>query len=225
MTFLRRIWQSFRNPRVYAGQDMEGNKFYEYPASSSDPRRTKRMVQYRHPDDMWEYIGGGRRLSVQWTSWLTHTRFHPPTLEELQVDLERQQRVKADAALIEARDNENRVRSIAEGAAAVEEAQRTRIEQVTNDEQSERLSPERTTSTSPLQYDKAPSHENQPETKQQEGQEEVCLQQDHEVVRKTETDSEGHGVVGKLTESPWVKHTEETLKPQEWAPQMRSRGE
>ncbi|KAJ8474007.1 hypothetical protein ONZ51_g7489 [Trametes cubensis] len=42
----------------------------------------------------------------QWTAWLTHTRPHPPTLEELQADLERQRRVLFNAAMIEARERE-----------------------------------------------------------------------------------------------------------------------
>jgi hypothetical protein len=53
---------------------------------------------------MWKYIGGGKRLPIQWSAWLTHTRFHPPTIEELQADSRRQQRVLANVALIEAKD-------------------------------------------------------------------------------------------------------------------------
>ncbi|KAH9962945.1 hypothetical protein BC827DRAFT_1196051 [Russula dissimulans] len=40
-------------------------------------------------EGMWNYIGGARRLPVQWVSWLSHTRRDPPTLEELRADLER----------------------------------------------------------------------------------------------------------------------------------------
>ncbi|KAG6919816.1 hypothetical protein DXG01_000318 [Tephrocybe rancida] len=76
----------------------------------ADPRRTKRTVQYRNPEDVWQYIGGGKRLAVQWTSWLSHTRPHPPTLEELQMDMARQQRVQYNVALIEARDREEALR-------------------------------------------------------------------------------------------------------------------
>jgi len=46
---------------------------------------------------------------VQWSSWLTHTRHFPPTLDELQVDLTRQQRVQANVKLIEAREQQERI--------------------------------------------------------------------------------------------------------------------
>ncbi|KAI0327222.1 hypothetical protein GY45DRAFT_1327927 [Cubamyces sp. BRFM 1775] len=59
---------------------------------------------------MWAYVGGSKRLPVQWTAWLTHTRHHPPTLEELQADLERQRRVLFNAAMIEAREREEAAR-------------------------------------------------------------------------------------------------------------------
>ena len=64
----------------------------------ADPRRTKRMVEYRPASGKWDYIGGNKRLpgtlkdvtrvarrliwlTVQWTQWLTHTLYDPPTLE------------------------------------------------------------------------------------------------------------------------------------------------
>lgn len=111
---------------------------------------------------MWTYIASARRLpglyihlssalrsyfwsqflyythfspcAVQWSSWLTHTRPNPPTVEvgqsfdvveisscwlilrkfiviqELQADLARQQRVKINAAILEAKDQEERVK-------------------------------------------------------------------------------------------------------------------
>ncbi|KAG5643630.1 hypothetical protein DXG03_000555 [Asterophora parasitica] len=57
----------------------------------ADPRRTKRTVQYRDPEDVWKYIGGGKRLAT---------------------DLARQQRVLANVALIEARDREERLQML-----------------------------------------------------------------------------------------------------------------
>ncbi|TFY63077.1 hypothetical protein EVJ58_g3461 [Rhodofomes roseus] len=75
-------------------------------------RRTKRVVKYREGADMLTYVAGKRRLPVQWTAWLTHTRLHPPALEELHADLERQRRVQYNAALIEARDREERVQQL-----------------------------------------------------------------------------------------------------------------
>ncbi|KDR80113.1 hypothetical protein GALMADRAFT_1179861 [Galerina marginata CBS 339.88] len=103
MSFISRLWNTIRNPVRYVGRDLEGNKFYE-SRSPNDPSRPKRTVQYYDPEDMWKYIGGGKRLAIQWSAWLTHTRPQPPTIEELQVDMNRQQRVLANVALIEARD-------------------------------------------------------------------------------------------------------------------------
>ncbi|KAI0720665.1 hypothetical protein C8T65DRAFT_632320 [Cerioporus squamosus] len=104
MSFLARLFRRFRNPTGFVGRDLEGNRYFEYPSVSDDPRRTKRVVKYAPGLDMLHYVSGHRRLAVQWTSWLTHTRSHPPTLEELQADLERQRRVRLNAAMIEARD-------------------------------------------------------------------------------------------------------------------------
>ncbi|KAF9568675.1 hypothetical protein CPC08DRAFT_678969 [Agrocybe pediades] len=103
MSFLSRLWNAVRRPVKYVGRDLEGNIFYEAP-SPNDPSRPKRTVEYYGPEAVWKYVGGGKRLPIQWSAWLTHTRKHPPTLQELQMDLERQQRVLANAAMIEARD-------------------------------------------------------------------------------------------------------------------------
>ncbi|EKM58123.1 uncharacterized protein PHACADRAFT_139783 [Phanerochaete carnosa HHB-10118-sp] len=49
---------------------------------------------------------------------MSHTRVHPPSLEELAADLERQGRVRLNAALIEARDIEERLQIIASASAS-----------------------------------------------------------------------------------------------------------
>ncbi|KAI0760200.1 hypothetical protein C8Q74DRAFT_208119 [Fomes fomentarius] len=111
MSFLARILRRFRSPTSLVGRDLEGNRFYEYPSVSDvDPRRTKRVVKYAQGTEMLDYVAGHRRLAVQWTSWLTHTRPHPPTLEELQADLERRRRIMINVAMIEARDREQAAR-------------------------------------------------------------------------------------------------------------------
>ncbi|EGN92908.1 hypothetical protein SERLA73DRAFT_190524 [Serpula lacrymans var. lacrymans S7.3] len=129
MSLFARLWQRIGTGARFVGKDLEGNKFYERPSSTDDPLRTKRSVKYRNPDDMWHYIGGGRRLPVQWSTWLTHTRPNPPTievrlgfddectcldasgLEELHFDLARQQRVVLNAAILEAKDRDERART------------------------------------------------------------------------------------------------------------------
>ncbi|KAI0763101.1 hypothetical protein BD413DRAFT_606786 [Trametes elegans] len=110
MSFLVRLFRRLRNPKGYVGRDLEGNQYFEYPGIHDDPSRTKRVVKYAQGRDMWAYIGGRRRLAVQWTAWLTHTRHHPPSLEELQADLERQRRLMLNVARIEARDREEAAR-------------------------------------------------------------------------------------------------------------------
>ncbi|KAF8814744.1 hypothetical protein BYT27DRAFT_6958982 [Phlegmacium glaucopus] len=103
MSFMTRLWNAIRNPIRCVGRDLEGNRFYERP-SPNELTRPIRSIQYRDPEDMWKYTGGGKRLPIQWSAWLAHTRPHPPTIQELQADIARQQRVRDNVALIEARD-------------------------------------------------------------------------------------------------------------------------
>ncbi|KAG8747215.1 hypothetical protein FRC10_001831 [Ceratobasidium sp. 414] len=53
-------------------------------------------------------------ILVQWTSWLSHTRPDPPTLQELQADILRRQRLQQNVRAIEAREREERARLGAE---------------------------------------------------------------------------------------------------------------
>ncbi|KAI0806200.1 hypothetical protein BC629DRAFT_1151798 [Irpex lacteus] len=94
-SILRRVWNRLRSPRSCVGKDLEGNKYFEYPNPNDNFGRTKRVVKYRHGYDMWTYIAGKRRLPVQWTAWLTHTRVHAPTIEE---------RLRLRVAMLEAAD-------------------------------------------------------------------------------------------------------------------------
>ncbi|PCH35238.1 hypothetical protein WOLCODRAFT_80132 [Wolfiporia cocos MD-104 SS10] len=123
MSFLRRLWQQLRAPRYYVGRDLEGTAI---AATLKHPGRTKRVVKYHQGVDMLDYVGGSRRLPIQWTSWLTHTRSHPPGLEELHADLERQKRVQYNVAVIEARDREERERQVSaqEALPVVQQAHR-----------------------------------------------------------------------------------------------------
>ncbi|KAF7318898.1 hypothetical protein HMN09_00225600 [Mycena chlorophos] len=79
-SLLRALVNRFRGRGFLVGRDFEGNRFYEHPSLVDDPR-PRRSVKYRTSDDMYKYIGGQRRLAVQWSAWLTHTRRDPPTLE------------------------------------------------------------------------------------------------------------------------------------------------
>ncbi|KAF5310612.1 hypothetical protein D9619_007979 [Psilocybe cf. subviscida] len=103
MSIISRLWNSMRSPVRLIGRDLQGNTYHEAP-QPNDPIRPKRFVQYKDKGDEWNHIAGQKRLPVQWSAWLTYTRAHPPTLEELQADVERQQRLLANVARIQARD-------------------------------------------------------------------------------------------------------------------------
>ncbi|KAG6889129.1 hypothetical protein C0995_003489 [Termitomyces sp. Mi166 len=90
--------------------------------------RPRRTVQYRNPEEVWQYIGGGKRLAITPAQFnglpgfhihgsiLRHSRKPRSSVDaeslhvtqELQMDAERQLRVQANVALIEARDREER---------------------------------------------------------------------------------------------------------------------
>ncbi|KAI6040902.1 hypothetical protein EDC04DRAFT_2893675 [Pisolithus marmoratus] len=108
MSVLRKIWQRcFWRPYL-VGKDLEGNRYFEFPNRGSD--RPKRIIKYTSDDDMLAYVASGRRLPVQWSSWLTHTRHDPPTTEELQADLAHRKRVQMNAARLETKEKEERSR-------------------------------------------------------------------------------------------------------------------
>lgn len=102
MSIVRRLWQRILKPTYFVGKDLEGNKYFEHPNTNNG--RSKRTVKYRKNEDMWAYVASGKRLPVQWSAWLTHTRPDPPSIEELHVDIARQERVKVNAAILEAKD-------------------------------------------------------------------------------------------------------------------------
>ncbi|KAF9051545.1 hypothetical protein BJ165DRAFT_895817 [Panaeolus papilionaceus] len=132
MSFFARLLSHIRTPIRYVGRDLEGNTFFEM-RNWNDPGRTKRSVQYRIPEESWRYIGGGKRLPVQWTAWLTHTRQNPPTVEELEADQTRMQRLQVNVAAIEARDRaeaeERRRMRQADAKQAIEDAAERVVQQ------------------------------------------------------------------------------------------------
>ncbi|KAI9606138.1 hypothetical protein PSHT_07173 [Puccinia striiformis] len=69
--------------RFYVGNDLAGNSYYEkhLPVES----RPRRFVNFKsNPDDPTLYRT--HHLSPQWSAWLSFTRKHPPSLDELQAD-------------------------------------------------------------------------------------------------------------------------------------------
>ncbi|EIN08402.1 hypothetical protein PUNSTDRAFT_120776 [Punctularia strigosozonata HHB-11173 SS5] len=92
---VRRLWQRIMAPNM-VGRDLQGNRFFEYPNPLA-PERPKRMVKYKDSGSMLNW----NTLPVQWQMWMTHTRRNPPTIEELQADLVRRERVARNVALLE----------------------------------------------------------------------------------------------------------------------------
>ncbi|RIA84873.1 hypothetical protein C1645_783259 [Glomus cerebriforme] len=75
-------WKHMRFPwrtRVYVGSDNLGNEYYE--STKKINGRTKRMVELKGKKDLIDYIG--YEIPVQWESWLKHTRYDSPTIEEI----------------------------------------------------------------------------------------------------------------------------------------------
>ncbi|CEL57466.1 hypothetical protein RSOLAG1IB_02206 [Rhizoctonia solani AG-1 IB] len=107
-----RLWAAWRRQsRHFVGEDLEGNRYYEIPTKRTDLIRPTRRVEYgRISHDVAQNANRARQLSVQWTSWLSHTRPDPPSMQELQADLLRRQRLQHNVRMIEARDREERER-------------------------------------------------------------------------------------------------------------------
>ncbi|TIB71338.1 hypothetical protein E3Q24_02362 [Wallemia mellicola] len=95
------IWEAIPKPsdRYFVGYDLEGNKYYEHPPTTDYKQRPKRTVKYPNHVD-WSEVG--REMPAQWKAWLRHTRFEPPSIQELELDLLRIQRTQENAARIEA---------------------------------------------------------------------------------------------------------------------------
>ncbi|KAJ1311699.1 hypothetical protein OPQ81_010172 [Rhizoctonia solani] len=121
-----RLWAAWRRQsRHFVGEDLEGNRYYEIPTKRTDLARPTRRVEYKMAShDVTQNANRARQLSVQWTSWLSHTRPDPPTIQELQADLLRRQRLQHNIQMIEARDREERERQM---VAAQAESQPLRV--------------------------------------------------------------------------------------------------
>ncbi|KAF8637886.1 hypothetical protein AX17_002509 [Amanita inopinata Kibby_2008] len=124
-----------------------------------------------------------------------------------------------NAALIEARDNERRAKLIAEGTAAIAEARKRGLQQAAQEGERPLQSQPQTTPS----YHEVQIESDQPGPTQ--------LQQEQLAPETSLPKNEEHGnqssrphSTEESSESPWVEHTPETLKPQAWTPTSRSRG-
>lgn len=78
----------------------------------SDPRYTKRVVEYALRKDLEEY--NTNDLQVPWQSWLRHTRDIAPSLEELRADQERRRVISIRAQQYEEAYQDERLQLAAE---------------------------------------------------------------------------------------------------------------
>jgi NADH dehydrogenase [ubiquinone] 1 alpha subcomplex assembly factor 2 len=80
-----------------AGQDLQGNTFWEFK-DKLNARRLRRIVRYPRSTHYADI-----KISPQWHQWLKHTRYEAPTIEEQQADLARQAQLKYLAQLADER--------------------------------------------------------------------------------------------------------------------------
>ncbi|KAK5664012.1 hypothetical protein OQA88_226 [Cercophora sp. LCS_1] len=96
-------WKMLRLPwrrKFLVGSDLQGNTFWEFRVSN-DPGfdgRWRRIVHYPRKTHH-----GDVKVSPAWHQWLRNTRKDPPTLEEQEADVIRQERMKMLAAEADAR--------------------------------------------------------------------------------------------------------------------------
>ena len=92
--------------RYIVGHDLAGNTYLELPSltGSTDPRHTRRMIQWKENKYAGDY--DQRSLPVQWTMWLRHTRREAPSIQELELDLQRQQITQHNARILAIKDDE-----------------------------------------------------------------------------------------------------------------------
>ncbi|KAI8809756.1 hypothetical protein BJ742DRAFT_803579, partial [Cladochytrium replicatum] len=101
---LRSIWYRLRLPwrtNVYHGSDLVGNMYFEGPPihAGGKPRRKviyydNRSIEQYNPED----------IPPMWRSWLTHTRNHAPSIQELQADEIRLRTLRERVRQIEAKE-------------------------------------------------------------------------------------------------------------------------
>ncbi|EEH36568.1 hypothetical protein PAAG_06986 [Paracoccidioides lutzii Pb01] len=93
-------WKSLKLPwrRTFlAGSDLAGNTFWEFK-DALNAKRLRRIVKFNPKTHLADV-----KVSPQWHQWLRHVREEPPTIQEQQNDLLRQERMKYLARLADER--------------------------------------------------------------------------------------------------------------------------
>lgn len=83
--------------RWLVGFDLSGNTFWEFK-DTLNSNRFRRIVKYSRQTHFSDV-----NVTPQWTQWLRHTRFDPPSLAEQRADVVRQENIKVLAAAADAR--------------------------------------------------------------------------------------------------------------------------
>ncbi|KAL7821483.1 hypothetical protein V8C44DRAFT_10481 [Trichoderma aethiopicum] len=97
-------WKALRLPwrrRFLIGFDLQGNTFWEFRhhrGAQDAGERWRRIVDYPRSTHLSQV-----KVSPQWHQWLRHARRDPPSLEEQQAEVARQERIKLLAAQADAR--------------------------------------------------------------------------------------------------------------------------
>ncbi|OAX85045.1 hypothetical protein ACJ72_00575 [Emergomyces africanus] len=93
-------WKSLKLPwrRTFlAGKDLTGNTFWEFK-DALNAKRLRRIVKYNPKTHLADV-----KVSPQWHQWLRYARQEPPTIQEQQSELLRQERMKHLAKLADER--------------------------------------------------------------------------------------------------------------------------
>jgi len=89
--------------RFFVGNDLAGNSYYEKHVADTAEARPRRFVNFKsNHDDPTLYRT--HHLPPQWSSWLSFTRKHPPTIEELQADQLRLSQLQKNVQRLEQQD-------------------------------------------------------------------------------------------------------------------------
>ncbi|KAK2747347.1 hypothetical protein FQN57_002245 [Myotisia sp. PD_48] len=84
-------WKSWKLPwrkMFLSGEDLAGNTFWEF-RDQNNVGRFRRIVKY-NPKTHYADV----KVSPQWHQWLRYVRPEPPSIEEQQDELQRQERIK-----------------------------------------------------------------------------------------------------------------------------------
>ncbi|KAI9314778.1 hypothetical protein BX666DRAFT_1839178, partial [Dichotomocladium elegans] len=86
---------------VMVGWDLDGNEYWEMPNPNNPAGRWKRWVQLKEsPGDVGLFEEN--KLPVQWQAWLRHTRYEPPTIQDLVNEQQRLARLRERVRQIQA---------------------------------------------------------------------------------------------------------------------------